>query len=594
MSKYEAIETDKDLTYPNQRFYSPRLVLDKSLYKEGQLIPVMEFIDKDLYNQGEEIAKHNSIANATENLQSIPSSGYDKVPIDLWMAPPENKVFTHIRGAIIAPIHKIFGLTDDDPSNILIDYFYVTPKRCYNSDTKIKDGKFIIGFRDHCTNYLNYFVTFYDKELQLLNFYAQIKYMIDVQTEHYNLNNFKSDLWKYFINPNASYQAQYLNFQIDKMNMEQYNLELNYKNNKSPVLEYTDFHAKLMLKISIMQNMLIPLITHFIVKKNIVAAKVKDILLDIFDLLFQAVKMIYNIDLTAKICETTFSNVTKNTNSNPILWDMQNIRARNSTTHSIETVENIIMQIIPKYTYNKNIIHFNYNAINRDIKFRVTDVPYEYSFVVLSSSIRDDDNNSECDKFEAHTSKLNEAIMIQTLVNTKTTMERIEQKYGPFDEREIKFYYNQMCVNGQFVANSLQRTLVFYLFNKEFGDAQSTRLVNIRQYIILIIAARRILASYKMFQLPYMIGGKVNRVVSKKNINKRELDKIKQSKYYPMIHAKYNNEKIEQDVILSLIAQILSSEFQTIDYYNPSMHELFIHVIPDVVSEEICKFIMLI
>lgn len=593
MSKYKAIETDKDLTYTNQRFYSPRLVLDRSLYREGQLIPVMEFIDRDLYNQGEEIARHNSIANAVENLQST-SSTYNKVPIDLWTAPPENKVFTHIRGAIIAPIHKIFGLTDDDPSNILIDYFYVTPKRCYNSDTKIKDGKLTIGFRDHCTNYLNYFVTFYDKELQLLNFYAQIKYMIDVQTEHYNLGNFKSDLWKYFINPNASYQAQYLNFQIDKMNMEQYNLELNYKNNKSPVLEYTDFHAKLMLKISIMQNMLIPLITHFIVKKNIPAIKVKDILLDVFDLLFQAVKMIYNIDLTAKICETTFSNVTKNTTSNPILWDMQNIRARNSTTHSIETVENIIMQIIPKYTYNKNIIHFNYNAINRDIKFRVTDVPYEYSFVVLSSSIRDDDNNSECDKFEAHTSKLNEAIMIQTLVNTKTTMERIEQKYGPFDEREIKFYYDQMCVKGQFIMNSLQRTLVFYLFNKEFGDAQSTRLVNIRQYIILIIAARRILASYKMFQLPYMIGGKVNRVVSKKNINKRELDKIKQSKYYPMIHAKYNNEKIEQDIILSLIAQILSSEFQTIDYYNSAMNGLFIHVIPDVVSEEICKFIMLI
>jgi hypothetical protein len=91
-----------------------------------------------------------------------------------------------------------------------------------------------------------------------------------------------------------------------------------------------------------------------------------------------------------------------------------------------------------------------------------------------------------------------------------------------------------------------------------------------------------------------MIGGKVNRVVTRKNINKKELQKIEASKYYPLIHDKYNNEKIEQDVILSLIAQILSSEFQTIDYYNQQNNGLIINVIPDIVSEEVCRFVMLI
>lgn len=589
-------EAENDLTYGNQRFYAIKSILTKEdTERAEQPIQVMQFIDKDLYKDGNIITAHNSIMNSANVINDTrrPANIYQP-PIDLWQPQPEDKLFTHIRGAIIAPIHRVFGLSDDDPSNVLIDYFYVTAKRCYNSDTKIKDGKLNIGFRDHCTNYLNYFEKFYDSELQLLNLCAQIKYMIDVQTEHYSLDNFRRDLWKYFINPNGSYQAQYLNYQIDKMNNEQYNLELSYKNNKSPVLEYTDFHAKLMLKISVMQNMIIPLVAHFIIKKKIPSTKVKDVLLNVFDLLFQVTKMIHNIDLISKICETTFSNVIKNTNSNTILWDMQNIRGRNSTTHSIETVENIIMQIIPKYTYDKNIIHFNYNAINRDIKFRVTDVPYEYSFVVLSSSIRDDDNNSECDKFEAHAAKLNEAIMIQTLVNTSATMLRIEQKYGPFSEKEIKFYHEQLCVNGKFVVNSLQKILISYLFDKEFGDPQSARIINIRQYIILIIAARRILSSYKMFQLPYMIGGKVNRVVTRKNINKRELEKIKQSKYYPLIHEKYNNEKIEQDVILNLIAQVLSSEFQTIDYANPKSNGLIIHVVPDIVSEEICRFIMLI
>jgi hypothetical protein len=378
------------------------------------------------------------------------------------------------------------------------------------------------------------------------------------------------------------------------MNNEQYNLDLNYKNNKSPVLEYNNFHAKILLKVSVMQNMMIPLITHFITKKKIDPQNIKAVLLEAFDKLFKMSEKVYNVNLGSKIFETTSSNVTKNISNNGTLWDMQPIRGRNATTHSIETLENIIMQIIPKYTYDKNIIHFNYNAINRDIKFRVTDVPYEYSFVVLSSSIRDDDNNSECDKFEAHAAKLNEAIMIQTLVNCKTTMERIELKYGPFDEREIKFYYEQLCRSGKFVVNSLQKTLVTYLFLKEFDDPQSAKIVNIRQYIILIIAAKRVLESYKFFQLSYMIGGKVSRVVSRKNINKRELQKIEQSKYYPMIHEKYNNIKIEQDVIFGLIGQILSSEFQTIDYYCRENNGIPIHVVPDIVSEEVCKFVMLI
>ena len=57
---------------------------------------------------------------------------------------------------------------------------------------------------------------------------------------------------------------------------------------------------------------------------------------------------------------------------------------------------------------------------------------------------------------------------------------------------------------------------------------------------------------------------------------------------------KYNNYKIEHDIILILMAQILSSEFQTIDYRNPDLNGRKISVIPDVVSEEICRFIMLI
>ena len=586
------VGTENDLTYQDQRFYTPRLVLDRSIYPKGYKIPIVFKVNRNIYRNGDQVASHNSYGYLQQPRQQMQETG--QLAIDDWRPTCDaERIFTHIRGAVIAPVHKFFGMSDEDAANNMIDYFYVTSKRCYNSDTKIKDGEVSLGFRDHCTNYMNYFEKYYDTELQLLGLYAQLKYLIDCETR-YSLEMFLHDLWQYFINPNATYTSQYLNWCLDKMNIEQYNLELNYKNNKSPVLEYSDFHAKILLKISVMQNMMIPLLTHFITRRKIPQGEIKHVLLRAFDLLFQICNKMYNVDLGSKIYETTTSNVTKNINNNSVLWDMQTIRGRNATTHSVETVENIIMQIIPKYTYNKNIIHFNYNAINRDIKFRVTEVPYEFGFVVLSSSNRDEDNNSECDKFEAHAAKINEAIMIQTLVNCKTTMERIELKYGPFDENEIKFYYHQLCRNGKFIVNNLQKTMVTYLFAKEFDDPQSTKIVNIRQYIILIIAAKRLLESYKMLMLPYMIGGRVNRIVTRKSINKKELLKIESSEWYPMIHAKYNNEKIEREIILGLIAQVLSSEFQTVDYYHPEYNAIPINVIPDIVSEEICRFVLLI
>ena len=583
-----------EFSYGDQRFYMPRIKLNRALYKEGELIPVVDFVNHNIYKDGQEIANHN-FSDALKYQQPYQPQNVNQIPIDQWQPTcAEDNVFTHIRGAIIVPVHKFFHMPDDDKANDMFDYFYVTAKRCYNSDTKVKpDGEVSIGFRDHCTNYLNYFEKYYDTDLQLVGLYAHMKYMIDC-VPTYSLEDFKKDIWKYFINPNMSYTAQILNYKLDKMNLEQFALDLNYKNNKSPVLEYSPFHAKIMLKVSVQQNMIIPLLTHFIVKKKYDQSQTKNILLDTFDLLFQAADLIYGVDLNSKIFETTSSNVEKNVSNNLTLWEMQTIRARNTTTHSMETVENIIMQIIPKYTYSKNIIHFNYNAINRDIKFKVTGVPYEYGFVMLSSSIRDDDNNSECDKFEAHAAKLNEATMIQTIVNCKSTMARIELKYGPFDENEILFYREQMKKDGKFVVNNLQKTLITYLFAKEFDDPQAVKIVEIRHYIILVIAARRLLESYNMFQLPYMIGGKVNRIVTKKNINKKELQKIKASKYFPLIHEKYNNEKIENTVIFSLIAQILSSEYQVIDYYHPENNGLPINIIPDIVNDEICRLVMLI
>ena len=92
-----------------------------------------------------------------------------------------------------------------------------------------------------------------------------------------------------------------------------------------------------------MQNMMIPLLTHFIEKKKIDPQDIKTVLLKAFDLLFQAASKTYGVNLSSKLYETASSNVTKTTLNNGVLWEMQTIRGRNTTTHSIETVEGSVV-----------------------------------------------------------------------------------------------------------------------------------------------------------------------------------------------------------------------------------------------------------
>lgn len=49
------------------------------------------------------------------------------------------------------------------------------------------------------------------------------------------------------------------------------------------------------------------------------------------------------------------------------------IRAKNTTTHSKSSIENIILNIMPKYNYNQNIIAFNSTSIRKNTGFKITD-----------------------------------------------------------------------------------------------------------------------------------------------------------------------------------------------------------------------------
>ena len=93
------------------------------------------------------------------------------IPVDLWDTEKypideEDRIFKNIKGDIILPIAEFFHKEDSAKT---LDYFAVTPKRSYNSDTT----------RNHICRYLNYFEKYYDTDKQLLSIIYQIKVSMD-------------------------------------------------------------------------------------------------------------------------------------------------------------------------------------------------------------------------------------------------------------------------------------------------------------------------------------------------------------------------------------------------------------------------------
>ena len=172
-------------------------------------------------------------------------------------------------------------------------------------------------------------------------------------------------------------------------------------------------------------------------------------------------------------------------------------------------------------------------------------------------------------------------------------MRDLDVLYGPFDDDEIDYYIERLSKDGKFVINSFQKDLVFNLFYKYFGDSVSIKAINSRDYIKLVIAAKRMLEANNLIVLPYIISSRINRIMTRKNVNKKELTKLQNSQSYSYIKEKYKNPKIE-NLILSMIAGILSSEFEIIDYNNDEIDGKIISSLGDYLIEEMLTYISLI
>lgn len=490
--------------------------------------------------------------------------------VDSWKPNPEDLIFRTCKGALVLPVQQFYNLENEN-----LDRFVLASKRCYNGTQMLI----------HMPHYMNYFEKYFDPDKELLINLYRMKYLLDYE-ESYNETMFIYDLQRYFMSESLMNKAS-------NMNDYNYSLDLdkkNYHNDRNPSLLYTDRHAKIMMWMSLMINMMIPVLTHFIYMKSILSPN--DFLLKVYDIILKFINDNMGVNIYGKLYDTAASTIGRNLKDNQVLWDMQSIRGENTTTHTINAVNNILLNIIPKYRYDQSLIFLNYSSIRSSTSYQI-DTGYEFNYVPLSGSKRDIDQNSEWDKFESLQVKQNESLHIQNDANANSTMTKIKYAFGPFSEEEINFYKGRLESENGEIVNGFQKNLIFNLFYKLFGIPMSAYSITKDDYVILLIAAKRMLLLNNMVILPYVISSKIEQLQLKKTINKKELTRIENSPYYQQVVDKYKNPKIEK-YILSIMATILTSKFRIIDFEDKELDNKLIKIIPDILTEELMMYIIMI
>ena len=197
-------------------------------------------------------------------------------------------------------------------------------------------------------------------------------------------------------------------------------------------------------------------------------------------------------------------------------------------------------------------------------------------------------------RYESFIIKQNESLYLQNKANCDQTMIAIEQMYGPFSDEEINYYIQRLEESdSDTIINAFQKNLIFNLFYKYFGDPISIKDINKIDYVKLMIAASKELTANNMVILPYIISSRIVKLQQRKSLNKKESVKLGSSALYETIRNKYNSDKIEKQ-IMSIIATIISSEFEIIDFYDKDADRKIISNVPDSICEEVYMYTTLI
>ena len=353
-------------------------------------------------------------------------------------------------------------------------------------------------------------------------------------------------------------------------------------------LQFSDAHAKDLLKIAYLYRIMIPIISvYFFYNKGLFTGKPLEITdgaeliteEDLEELQFDDINssiFAYLFDkfatkpeaLRNKLYRLTYSGVSKTAYSDKRFWLAAKNVAITEKTEALEIYKKLLTNAIPKLSIDadKNVISFLQSVINNQVDFLFQN-KFKYHFTPLSTSEtnystedNDDSNVTEFERVEIQQARKNEGSFIIRKLNIDDVITSIPDRMNVgVSDAEVKDTMQKIK------RNFIQEQIIAMLTFKYFDDKDALKFVDFYQYCYLLIACKKYLLQQKYKYLPLILTANCEKHRERVNISGKKVrpEILSSKKYTDLIAEKYPNFSAEiEKPFLAFIGTVYSSVFK--------------------------------
>jgi hypothetical protein len=373
---------------------------------------------------------------------------------------------------------------------------------------------------------------------------------------------------------------------IDKYVEENYALDLDKitqetKDKKKKIneeLQFSDKHAKTLIKIAYLYRITIPIISvYFTYNKSLFARNAEELASEdfedyqfdeinsnVFSYLFE--KFATNAAAVRnKLYKLTLSRVSKTVYSDKRFWAAAKNQGITKDTETLEIYKKLLTNAIPKLAIDKdkNIVSFFQSVIINQIDFLFQN-KFKHKFLILGGGDSekysdDDDETSEYERLEIQMLRKDEGLFMIRKLSIKQTLKSIPGHFGvTVTDDEVKNAIKYISRHGT------QEKIVSMLTFKYFEDKMAIKFLTFYEYVYLLIATKKYLEAHKFVILPQILSAHCEKHKERTNISGKRIRPLIQDskKYRDLFAAKYSNfaEEVEKP-LSAIIATTYSSVF---------------------------------
>lgn len=365
---------------------------------------------------------------------------------------------------------------------------------------------------------------------------------------------------------------------------------------KNVELQFTDAHAKAIIKASMAMKLVIPLITNFMNFKSY--RKVEELFLNCF---LPILEMFGEdgMQLHNKLFKLVESRVRATQYSDTVIWSYLENIATDMTTLVNQLTRKIVLDIIPKLEHERNMISFLHTAVKNQIRYAFTQ-KFPISYKPITPNSEENEESNPFDRLEAQFQH-DEGIGIITELNITNIIERYEEKVGVITQEELDYYNEHVSINN------VQTNLLFLYFARVAGRYDRLNAANKLQYMKLLIL---MVKSLRRADFPliaqYMIATPMGENPKRRQVpTKRFIVNFIESKDHRDLHEGHysaiSQRFADSKILLRLITSLARTVFKPIHPYEATLEGVDPEELPETmdpqveaIGAEILRFINMI